>query len=103
MALSALKTRIPSAEPARPPAKSTRPIVMSTLRRCRCASSAEKEEATIWLAAVATATGGGMPATKRSGVMRNPPPTPNMPESTPTSPPRPRIRKAFTETSAMGR
>jgi hypothetical protein len=37
------------------------------------------------------------------GVIRNPPPTPNMPDMNPTIPPSPRIRKALTETSAMGR
>ena len=38
-----------------------------------------------------------------TGVIKNPPPTPNIPESTPTIPPSPKRRKAFTETSAMGR
>jgi hypothetical protein len=40
---------------------------------------------------------------KRSGVIRKPPPTPNMPDRKPTIPPIPRIRKASTETSAIGR
>jgi hypothetical protein len=44
-----------------------------------------------------------MPTKNRSGVIRKPPPTPNMPDSTPTIPPIPRRRKALTETSAMGR
>ena len=38
-----------------------------------------------------------------SGVIKNPPPTPNMPERMPTSPPNPKRRKALTDTSAMGR
>ena len=33
----------------------------------------------------------------------NPPPTPNMPLSTPTMPPSPSRTKAFTDTSAIGR
>jgi hypothetical protein len=86
-----------------PPISRIVPIQTSTVRRRRCVSSDEKEEATIWFAEVATATAGGMPTRNRSGVMRNPPPTPNMPDSTPTRPPRPRRRKALTETSAMGR
>jgi hypothetical protein len=47
--------------------------------------------------------GGGMPMKNRSGVIRNPPPTPNMPDRMPTIPPSPSRRNAFTLTSAMGR
>ena len=36
------------------------------------------------MAAEATATAGGMPMKKSSGVRMKPPPTPNMPESSPT-------------------
>lgn len=39
----------------------------------------------------------------KSGVIRKPPPTPNMPDSTPTPPPTPSRVKAFTDVSAMGR
>jgi hypothetical protein len=38
-----------------------------------------------------------------SGVIRKPPPTPNSPDRNPTMPPIPRMRKIFTEISAMGR
>ena len=62
-----------------------------------------EDEATIWLAPVATATAGGMPMKKSSGVIKNPPPTPNIPERMPTIPPIPSKRKALTDTSAMGR
>ena len=79
------------------------PIRRSTVLRLRCASAPEKDEATIWLASVATATAGGMPMKNKRGVIRKPPPTPNIPESTPTRPPSPRRRKALTDTSAMGR
>jgi hypothetical protein len=61
------------------------------------------EDATTWFAPVATATAGGIPRKKRSGVIRNPPPTPNNPDRSPTSPPSPNRTKALTETSAMGR
>jgi hypothetical protein len=44
-----------------------------------------------------------MPMKNRSGVIRNPPPTPNMPDRMPTIPPKPSRRNAFTLTSAMGR
>jgi hypothetical protein len=75
----------------------------STVRRRKWEITPEMDEATIWLAEVATATTGGMPEKNRSGVIRNPPPTPNIPDSTPTSPPMPNSRKAFTLTSAIGR
>ena len=64
---------------------------------------AEKDEATIWLADVATATAGGMPMKNRSGVIRKPPPTPNIPESIPTISPTDNSSGPLTETSAMGR
>ena len=57
----------------------------------------------MWLGTLATATAGGMPVRIKSGVIRNPPPTPNMPEMKPTVIPRPRIRNKFTGSSAMGR
>ena len=76
---------------------------MSTVFRFRWARTPEMEEATIWLAEVATATAGGMPTKNSRGVIRKPPPTPNIPDRIPTTPPMPRSRKAFTETSAMGR
>jgi hypothetical protein len=39
----------------------------------------------------------------RSGVKRNPPPTPNRPERNPTAPPIPTRKNRFIESSAMGR
>ena len=57
----------------------------------------------IWFASVATATAGGIPIKNSRGVIKNPPPTPNIPERIPTSPPSPNNKKAFIETSAMGR
>jgi hypothetical protein len=39
----------------------------------------------------------------RSGVIRNPPPTPNNPDRNPTPPPISRIKKTSTDISAMGR
>ena len=103
MARSMLNTCTPSAAPMRPPINRTTPIFRSTVLRLRCASTPEKEEATIWLASVATATAGGMPMKNRSGVRRKPPPTPNIPDRMPTMPPSPSRRNAFTLTSAMGR
>ena len=93
----------PAAAPTSPPISKTVPILRSTVLRLRCASKADTEDATIWFAPVATATAGGMPIKNNSGVIRNPPPTPNMPESTPTIPPSPKSRNALTEISAMGR
>ena len=81
----------------------TVPILRSTVFRLKWASTPENEEATIWLASVATATAGGMPIKNNNGVIKKPPPTPNMPDKMPTIPPKPNNRKAFTEISAMGR
>ena len=81
----------------------TIPMRKSTVRRRRCASTPEIDDATTWFAPVATAMGGGMPMKNRSGVIRKPPPTPNIPDMKPTIPPSPRRTKALTETSAMGR
>ena len=57
----------------------------------------------MWLATLATATAGAMPTKMSSGVIRKPPPMPNMPEMKPTASPMPRIRKMLTGRSAMGR
>jgi len=44
-----------------------------------------------------------MPVKMRNGVIRKPPPTPNMPVTKPTAPPIARISQMLTEISAMGR
>ena len=67
------------------------------------ASTPEDDDARIWLASEPTATGGGMPMKIKSGVIRNPPPTPKTPERNPTAPPRPSNRNRFTDISAIGR
>src|SRR5476649_2799360 len=63
----------------------------------------ENDEAAIWLATVATATAGAMPTKINSGVIRNPPPMPNMPDTKPTAAPIARMRKTLTGMSAIGR
>ncbi len=57
----------------------------------------------MWLATLATATPGVTPMKIRSGVIRKPPPMPNMPEMNPTASPIPRMRKTLTGRSAIGR
>ena len=57
----------------------------------------------MWLATVATATAGDTPTKISSGVIRKPPPMPNIPEMKPTASPIPSSRKTFTGRSAMGR
>ena len=49
------------------------------------------EEATICAVWLPTATAGGTPRKIRSGVIRNPPPIPNSPDTKPTAAPRIRI------------
>lgn len=61
------------------------------------------DEAATWLAIEDTATGAGMPRNTSIGVIRNPPPMPNMPDMKPTTAPRSTMRGAFTATSAIGR
>ena len=57
----------------------------------------------MWLATEATATAGAMPMKIRSGVIRKPPPMPNMPDTKPTAAPIARMRKILTGMSAIGR
>ena len=54
-------------------------------------------------AAAPPATAAGIPANNNSGVIKNPPPTPNNPERNPTHAPMPRNRKMLTDSSAIGR
>ena len=91
------------AEPMPPPSSKTKPILKSTLPRRQWAMTPETEAAATWLASLATATAGGTPMKISSGVMRKPPPTPNMPERKPTPPPMPSSRKMLTDISAIGR
>lgn len=63
----------------------------------------EVEEATTWLAWLATATVGGMPRKTRMGAIRKPPPMPNRPDTNPTTAPRITRVGQFTETSAIGK
>ena len=67
------------------------------------ASMPDTEEAMTWLAPVATATAGEMPVKINSGVIRKPPPMPNMPARMPTAAPMPKIVNALTVISAIGR
>ena len=76
---------------------------MSILPRRHCASAPETDVATIWFASVPTAMVGGTPEKISSGVMRKPPPTPNIPDRKPTAPPMASSTRIFTEISAMGR
>ena len=63
----------------------------------------ENDDAEMWLATLATATAGEMPTKIKSGVIRKPPPMPNMPEMNPTATPMAKIRSTLTGRSAIGR
>ena len=52
---------------------------------------------------IAAAIAGGTPKNIRIGVIRNPPPTPNMPDKIPVSAPSATITRPLTERLAMGR
>ena len=57
----------------------------------------------MWPVTLATATAGETPRKIRSGVIRKPPPIPNMPEMNPTASPMARMTKMLTGRSAIGR
>ena len=57
----------------------------------------------MWVDTLATATAGDTPMKISSGVIRKPPPMPNMPEMNPTARPIPKTRKTLTGMSAIGR
>jgi hypothetical protein len=57
----------------------------------------------MWLATVATATPGEIPRKIKNGVIRKPPPTPNIPDMKPTANPIAKRRKMFMARSAIGR
>ena len=57
----------------------------------------------MWLDTVATATAGSMPMKIRSGVIKNPPPIPNIPDTKPTASPIASTRNTLTGKSAIGR
>jgi hypothetical protein len=86
-----------------PPTVSTMPSLRSRASRRRAARALVVAEAAICADCVATATAGGMPMKISSGVIRNPPPMPNRPETKPTAAPMPRIMSTLTGISAMGR
>ena len=89
--------------PAIPPAISTAPSLKSRAPRRQEDSTPVVEEAAIWATCVATAKAGGMPMKIKSGVIRKPPPMPNMPEMKPTAAPSARSSSMFTGMSAIGR
>ncbi len=57
----------------------------------------------IWLVDVATATAGGTPMKMSKGVMRKPPPIPNIPARIPPIPPSANSRNMSTGSSAIGK
>ena len=63
----------------------------------------ETEVAKILFASLATAYAGGIPKKIRKGVIKNPPPTPNKPESTPTIALNKSISIGLTKTWAIGK
>ena len=100
---SARNSATPAAAPTAPPASNTPPMRKSTLPRRAWASIPDTDAAAIWFASLPTAMAGGTPAKINSGVIRNPPPTPNMPDRKPTPAPMPSRSSTLTDISAMGR
>ena len=86
-----------------PPASSINASAMSIARRRQYDTAPENEEAAMWVDTVATATAGEIPTKISNGVIRNPPPMPNMPEMKPTASPIPNSMNTLTGRSAIGR
>ena len=57
----------------------------------------------MWLASLPTATAAGIPPIIKIGVVKNPPPTPNIPESIPAIKPMLSKYITFCEISAIGK
>ena len=57
----------------------------------------------MWLASLPTATAGGTPLIIKIGVVKNPPPTPNIPDKIPAINPMLSKKKMFCDISAMGK
>ena len=88
---------MPVIEPNNPPSNKYNPIFISTSPCRQWDRAPDTDAATIWLAEVATATFGGMPINIKSGVIKKPPPSPNIPERKPTAPPSDNISKILTD------
>src|SRR6185369_17370894 len=86
-----------------PPTIITPAMAKSMARLRHCASAPDMEEAVTWESVVATATVDGIPANTNNGVIRKPPPTPNMPERKPTPVPSAIRTSQLTDISATGR
>jgi hypothetical protein len=63
----------------------------------------EIEDATIKFVPVPTATIGGTPIKIKRGVIRKPPPTPNIPDKKPIAVPSPNRKNTLIDISAIGR
>ena len=57
----------------------------------------------MWFASLPTATAGGIPLTINIGVVKNPPPTPNIPDNIPAKKPIIKRKNKFCDVSAIGR
>ena len=57
----------------------------------------------MWVVTLATATAGVTPTKMSSGVIRKPPPMPNIPEMKPTASPIAKMTNTLTGKSAIGR
>ena len=87
-ARSTVNSQTPTAVPRMPPASSMRPSGRSTRAPPPVARSRRsRTRPRCGSATLATATAGGMPMKISSGVIRKPPPMPNMPEMNPTASP----------------
>ena len=94
---------MPTKDPIIPPVSNKFPNLISTAFLLRWPIVPDKEEPTMWFAYDATATAGGIPKSTSKGVIRKPPPTPNIPERIPTDIPNIRKIDGLMLISAIGR
>ena len=93
----------PIRPPINPPARRYKPILKSTFPTFQWAYVPDVDAATIWFESVAAATVAGIPNIINNGVIKKPPPTPNRPESRPTTSPRPMGIKMLMLVNATGK
>ena len=103
IARSTANSHTPNAVPNMPPASSISPSARSMAFFRQYEIAPDADDAAMCVVTEATATAGVMPMKISSGVIRNPPPMPNMPEMNPIASPMVSTTKMLTGMSAMGR
>ena len=86
-----------------PPNNKIVPIFKSTFCLLRYVINPARDDPAMWFASLPTATAGGIPPIIKIGVVKKPPPTPNIPDNIPAMNPIVSKKKTFWDISAMGK